>query len=52
MAKERITHTVDESVSKKFNELTKKGAINKSALIEKMITQWIKKQENEKVDTN
>lgn len=48
MTKERVTHTIDENVSKKFNKLTKENAINKSALIELLITQWIKNREDGK----
>lgn len=50
MAKERITHTINENVSKEFNKLTKENAINKSALVEKLISNWIKKNKNEKMD--
>lgn len=46
MAKERVTHTIDSEISKEFNELTKENAINKSALIEKMIKEWIKNNKN------
>jgi len=50
MAKERVTHTIEEDVSKEFNKLTKEKAINKSALIEKLVSSWIKKTKDEKMD--
>lgn len=46
MAKERVTHTIDVNLSKEFNKLTEENAINKSALIEKLISNWIKKNKN------
>ncbi len=46
--KERVTHTIDFDLSKKFNKITKDNAINKSALIEKLIKKWI--IEHEKMD--
>lgn len=51
MAKERVTHTIDKTVADNFNKISKENAINKSALVEKLIKNWIKEQEYEKVDS-
>jgi len=37
----KISYTVDEKCVREFNELCEKKTINKSALIEKLIVQWI-----------
>lgn len=44
--KKRITHTVEESISDKFDILADKLCVNKSKAVEKMIKDWIFKEEN------
>lgn len=39
--KDRVLFTIDKEVNKKLKELSKKNSINKSALINNLISQWI-----------
>ncbi len=43
--KKRVTHTIEESISDEFDILADKLCVNKSKLIEKLIEQWILKNE-------
>lgn len=43
--KTRITHTVDNNISKKFDEITKKKGFNKSKVVQLLIEKWIKENE-------
>lgn len=45
--RKHTAYTLDDNIIKKFNQITKEKAINKSALIELLIKKWLK--ENEKM---
>ena len=44
--KKRITHTVEESISDAFDYLADKLCVNKSKAVERMISDWISKNDN------
>lgn len=44
MSKTRVTYTIDEVVSKKFNEVAAASCINKSAMIELIIVDFINRE--------
>jgi len=39
--KDRVLFTIDQEVNEKLKELSKKNSINKSALINNLISKWI-----------
>lgn len=43
--KKRVDYSIDKETIEKFNKISKERAINKSGLVELLINQWIKKQE-------
>ncbi len=42
--KDKVLYTMSKEVSKEFDEIAKEMTINKSALIEKLVKNWIKEQ--------
>jgi metal-responsive CopG/Arc/MetJ family transcriptional regulator len=44
MAKTTVSFTVDQNVAKEFNKYADENAINKSALVEKLIKEYLKKK--------
>ena len=50
MKKEKITFTIKDEIIKLFKELTNKSFINRSALVESFIANWIEseKENNDK----
>jgi len=46
--KKRTSYNISESILNKFNEISDKKAINKSRLIEILMNNWIKEQEDGK----
>jgi len=47
MSKKRTSYNISESVLEKFNNISNKKAINRSKLIELLLMEWIKEQEND-----
>jgi metal-responsive CopG/Arc/MetJ family transcriptional regulator len=45
--RKRITFTIDENVVKIFNEYTDEKCINRSRLVERLMTDWLKEPEKE-----
>ena len=41
--KKRVDYSINKEIVQEFNKISKKKAINKSALIELMISEWIDK---------
>lgn len=39
--KDRVLFTIDKEVNEKLKKLSKKNSINKSALINNLISQWV-----------
>lgn len=48
MARERVTYTVKVDTAKDFNALAIKKSINRSSLINELMEQWIKENQEDK----
>jgi hypothetical protein len=44
--KERANYSIDQKILQEFNAETKKQAINKSALLEQFMQNWVKQNKN------
>lgn len=46
--KKMVNYSINKTILKKFDEISMKRAINKSALIELLIKEWIEKTKDNK----